>query len=176
MEIQNYIAAQERATGVKDFLFKRRAAPEHPDDVYFVDGPAIVDYVNEKLGVTRYVDSFTQKPGVNHGNTWGVPKCYEEMQVCSEGIDPNDIMQGYIGNCWMVSTIATVASWPQLVEEAIYPKTFSPSGCYAVRVCCQSSETKPKDVRWAWVIVDSIFPRDARGQTACANSRDHQEP
>ena len=175
-ELQSYISENfERANGVKEFLFSRRADPQHPDDVYFCDGPAIVDYVNEQLGETRYVDRFTQKAGVNHGNTWGVPQNYSEMQVFSEGVDPNDIMQGFIGNCWMVSTIATVAKWPQLLEEGIYPKTFSPSGCYAVRVCSKCSENKPNEVKWAWIIVDSIFPRNERGETACANSRDHSE-
>lgn len=175
-ELQNYISEHfERAQGVKAFLFSRRADPQHPDHVYFQDGPAIVDYVNEFLGETRYVDTFTQTSNTNHGNTWGIPKNYSEMQVFSEGVDPNDIMQGFIGNCWMVSTIATVARWPQLLEEGIYPKSFSPSGCYAVRLCSKCSETKPQDVRWAWIIVDSIFPRDERGQTACANSRDHLE-
>eukprot|EP00435_Cladocopium_sp_Y103_P040164 s652_g10.t2 len=175
-EIQTYIDEQEHAQGVKKFLFDRRADWQHPDDVYFTDGPAIVDYINETLGEIRYVDRVTQKSGFLHeNNTWGTPQNYVDMKVFSEGVDPNDIMQGYIGNCWMVSTIATVAKWPQLIEQAIYPNTFSPSGCYAVRVCCQCSESKPKDVRWAWIIVDSIFPRDERGQTACANSRDHLE-
>ena len=161
---------------MKKFLFDRRADWQHPDDVYFTDGPAIVDYINETLGEIRYVDRVTQKSGFLHeNNTWGTPQNYVDMKVFSEGVDPNDIMQGYIGNCWMVSTIATVAKWPQLIEQAIYPNTFSPSGCYAVRVCWQCSESKPKDVRWAWIIVDSIFPRDERGKTACANSRDHLE-
>lgn len=175
-EIQTYIDEQEHAQGVKKFLFDRRADWQHPDDVYFTDGPAIVDYINETLGEIRYVDRVTQKSGFLHeNNTWGTPQNYVDMKVFSEGVDPNDIMQGYIGSCWMVSTIATVAKWPQLIEQAIYPNTFSPSGCYAVRVCWQCSESKPKDVRWAWIIVDSIFPRDERGKTACANSRDHLE-
>ena len=120
---------------MKQFLFSRRADPQHPDDVYFTDGPAIVDYINETLGETRYVDRTTQRKGFLHSdNTWGIPQNCSDMKVFSEGVEPNDIMQGYIGNCWMVSTIATVALWPQLIERAIYPNTFSPSGCYSVIV------------------------------------------
>mmetsp|Transcript_30050 Transcript_30050/g.70031 ORF Transcript_30050/g.70031 Transcript_30050/m.70031 type:complete len:602 (-) Transcript_30050:98-1903(-) len=175
-ELQAGIAeAYPLESGVKKELFGRRGCPQHPEDIYFLDGPGVVDYVNATLSSgQRFVDPFTQQAGSGRAEGWGFPKNFESMRVFSDDIDPNDIMQGFIGNCWMVSTIATVAAWPQLLRDSFYPKTASPSGCYAVRVAAAVSED-PSKVRWAWVIVDSLFPITDRGQTACANSRDHTE-
>jgi hypothetical protein len=35
----------------------------------------------------------------------------------SAGIDPNDVKQGYIGNCWFLAAAATLAQTPSRIEK-----------------------------------------------------------
>lgn len=77
---------------------------------------------NKSIGVTRDVE-------------WKPIRelCEGEWQLF-DGIHPNDLMQGEVGNCWLVAAMACIAEFPPVVEGMFTPKTISQDGKYSVRL------------------------------------------
>jgi calpain-15 len=46
-----------------------------------------------------------------------------EPDLFKGGIDPNDIKQGMLGDCYFVAALATLAEWPERVEKLFVSKT-----------------------------------------------------
>jgi hypothetical protein len=75
-----------------------------------------------------------------------------EIRVFDNGINPSDIRQGYLGDCWFLSALAALAEFPVLVE-ALFPadsKEYQKTGVYHVKFC--------KNGLWTSIRVDDYFP------------------
>lgn len=70
--------------------------------------------------------------------------------VFYDTIDPSDLKQGVLGDCWFMSALATIAERPSLVERLFVTKEFNPNGVYRVKLC--------KNGEWVTVTVDDYFP------------------
>lgn len=57
-----------------------------------------------------------------------------EMHLFNGGISPNDLLQGAIGNCWLVAAMASLAEFPEVVEGLFASKELSPDGRCEVRL------------------------------------------
>ncbi|CAG7828168.1 unnamed protein product, partial [Allacma fusca] len=79
--------------------------------------------------------------------------------ICSH-IQPSDISQGTLGDCWFLSSIAVVASKPELIHKLILIQQMELAGAYMFRLC--------KDGVWKTVIVDDQLPCDERGRLVFA--------
>jgi calpain-15 len=45
-------------------------------------------------------------------------------ELFKDGIDPNDIKQGMLGDCYFVAALATLAEWPERVKKVfVTPKS-----------------------------------------------------
>ena len=60
--------------------------------------------------------------GDEHALTWSV---YNEPKF-------NDIKQGLLGNCWLLSGLAVIIEKPEMLRRIIITKEFCPQGCYQV--------------------------------------------
>lgn len=49
-------------------------------------------------------------------------------EVFVDGVDPDDVIQGRLGNCWFVQCLAGVATRKRAIEAMIYPGTYNPAG------------------------------------------------
>lgn len=67
-------------------------------------------------------------------------------------IMPSDIMQGTLGNCWLLSAMAVLAEREDLVKNIILTKEYSNIGRYDIKLCI--------DGKWERVTVDDRFPCD----------------
>ena len=52
--------------------------------------------------------------------------------LCSDGILPEDIVQGGLGDCWLLCSISAVAEFPALIRSLFKTKNYNPYGKYTV--------------------------------------------
>lgn len=71
-------------------------------------------------------------------------------QLYVGGIDPNDINQGALGNCWFLAAIAALAENPALIKHLFITKEYNEKGLYQLRIC--------KGGEWVKVTVDDYIP------------------
>lgn len=57
------------------------------------------------------------------------------ISVFENGIDPNDVSQGQLGDCWFLSAVASIAENPRLVEQLFITKEVNDEGVYKIRIC-----------------------------------------
>lgn len=84
--------------------------------------------------------------------SWERPSTiYKDLQyTLYDRIDINDIAQGYLGNCYFISALISLAADPDRVKELFVTKTKSLEGKYSVIVYVQGIPTV--------VTVDDYFP------------------
>ena len=83
---------------------------------------------------------------------WRRPKHFfeGEFDVFLEQIEPNDIKQGMLGDCWFMCAIASLAERPRLVERLFITKQANEEGFYQIKFC--------KGGEWVRLTVDDYFP------------------
>lgn len=79
-----------------------------------------------------------------------------EPQVFEKSIEPNDILQGNLGDCWFLCAVSCLAEMPHLVERLFLTKEYNEEGIYRLKIC--------KNGEWQEVIVDDYFPCVPNGQ------------
>lgn len=73
-----------------------------------------------------------------------------EPQVFEKMIEPADIIQGQLADCWFLCGCSSLAEMPELVERLFITKNYNDEGVYRLRLC--------KDGEWREVVVDDYFP------------------
>eukprot|EP00742_Colponemidia_sp_Colp-10_P010509 GILJ01011542.1.p1 GENE.GILJ01011542.1~~GILJ01011542.1.p1 ORF type:complete len:1874 (-),score=202.87 GILJ01011542.1:133-5325(-) len=78
--------------------------------------------------------------------------CSTTPQVFRDGIEPKDINQGKLGDCWFLSALSVLATRPDDLKRVFHPDcmSFNEEGIYAMRFY---KNGKPRIV-----IVDEFFP------------------
>jgi calpain-15 len=70
-------------------------------------------------------------------------------------IEPNDIKQGMLGDCWLMCALSSLAEREELVRRLFITKEANEQGIYRVRIC--------KDGEWITVTIDDYFPCSPQG-------------
>jgi len=65
-------------------------------------------------------------------------------------VEPNDVMQGRLGNCWFCCSLASMAERPELIKRLFITKEFNEEGIYEMRFCHNGL--------WKVVLLDDFFP------------------
>ncbi len=90
-------------------------------------------------------------------NVWVRPSELGLTQLFNEGVDPNDIIQGHVGDCWLMSAIGSLAKFPKFIQEVTFGgiTEVSATGKYEIYLwdCV--------DEDWVCVVIDDRIPVDA---------------
>ncbi len=78
-------------------------------------------------------------------------------------IEPNDIDQGILGDCYLMSSLACLAEFPSLIREVFSAPQHPEFGVYRVILC--------KNGWWQTVVVDDFIPTQ-RGKPCFARNRE----
>ncbi|KAL7670814.1 hypothetical protein ACOME3_005737 [Neoechinorhynchus agilis] len=63
---------------------------------------------------------------------------------------PNDIVQGKLGDCWLIAALSLVAEVPSILYKILITKEYNPKGIYHVRLCDRGM--------WKVITVDDRLP------------------
>lgn len=67
-------------------------------------------------------------------------------------VDPHDLTQGSVGNCWLISAFAAAAEFPKAVTALCQQQKLAANGRYDVRLY------HPVKEKWECIMVDDSFP------------------
>ena len=119
----------------------------------------------EKLGYDHFIDpSFPPTDSSIYDNTsesenpfedkivWKRPVDFmeETPEVFSGDIDPNDIVQGGLGDWWFLASIASLAEFPVFIKKLFITQSYNEFGIYRLRIC--------KNGEWVEVTIDDYIP------------------
>lgn len=76
----------------------------------------------------------------------------KKMHIYEGGIEPKDLCQGAVGDCWLVAALASAAEHPACIRNAFLTSEANPRGKYRVRL--YDGQAK----RWVTVVIDDLIP------------------
>lgn len=118
-----------------------------PDDSSIYDTTNDEEYPLEEVSVWKRPHEFM----------YGRPKLFLDNP------DPNDIIQGSLGNCWFLAAIASLAESPAIVKRLFINQKYNEFGIYQLRIC--------KNGEWVVVTIDDYFPCSSNGGPIfCSNN------
>lgn len=74
-------------------------------------------------------------------------------QMTTGGYSPDDIRQGELGDCWLLSAMSVAAMRPEVLDNVLLTKEQNDAGVYAVRLW--------KNGAWVTIVIDDRFPTKA---------------
>jgi calpain-15 len=103
----------------------------------FYDKTFCADDKKSLVGLGRCEDAYDRgKLEYFKSITWKrLSYVYPDVQVIKGGIDNRDIYQGSIGNCYLLSSIASVSEHPDRIQRLLEQQKRSPKGAYSVALC-----------------------------------------
>ena len=88
---------------------------------------------------------------------------FPHYDLFHDSINMNDVVQGQLGDCWLISTIASLANQrPNLIRAMFGDETNNTTlmnevGVYSVRLWDSLA------MDWFWIVVDDLIPLDSTG-------------
>lgn len=116
----------------------------------------------KKLDISHFVDPhFPPRDTSIHSITepypyqqivhWRRPHEFmKNPRIFVDDVDPNDIKQGYLPDCWFLSALSCLAERPALVRRLILTEEYNKEGIYKIRIC--------KNGEWHTVTIDDYIP------------------
>jgi len=81
-----------------------------------------------------------------------------------DGIEPNDLLQGQLGDCWLVAAAASLAEFPNAVRKIFeYTPEITPDGNYSLKLFDHKTD------KFIEVLVDEFIPCNGEGKPVFAH-------
>lgn len=78
-----------------------------------------------------------------------LPEIYPEFTLL-ESIEPADVLQGQLGNCYFISALASLAKTPEKIDQLFVSKKRNSKGAYSIYLCDSGN--------WIEIIIDDFIP------------------
>lgn len=91
----------------------------------------------------------------------------DDYTVFTSGIHPNDIEQGGLGDCYLLSALSSIAEVPERITRIICSKDVNSSGAYCIALCITGI--------WEEIIIDDLIPVRPYSQKPAFNSSKSNE-
>jgi len=75
-----------------------------------------------------------------------------KMQLIADGIVPSDVVQGKLGDCWLLAALACMAEFPESIQNVFLTREYNPQGKYRLRFWDTYHE------KWVVVTIDDRIP------------------
>ena len=154
------LAEEQKATEIREHILQYcRYNNEHFVDDSFPPAPKSLYYkpiTNYKTHVAQWLRPNTINTEEGSGLNWTVFR----------NPSPSDILQGVLGNCWFLSSLAVLAEREDLVRKVIVTREFCEHGLYQLRLCI--------DGNWTTILVDDILPCDQYGRLVYSKAKRKQ--
>jgi len=79
----------------------------------------------------------------------------EKEPIIVNTIHPNDVQQGQLGDCWILSSITALAEHPELVEKLLVTQRVNQVGLFQVQLCVRGL--------WQTITLDEYLPCTPQG-------------
>ena len=80
---------------------------------------------------------------------------YKPVYVFEDGVEPNDINQGQLGDCYFLAALSSLAEFEDRVKDLFVTKEINAAGIYMVKFFINGNETP--------IIVDDHLPVKQNG-------------
>eukprot|EP00929_Paragymnodinium_shiwhaense_P121133 TRINITY_DN9326_c0_g1_i4.p1 TRINITY_DN9326_c0_g1~~TRINITY_DN9326_c0_g1_i4.p1 ORF type:complete len:377 (-),score=57.00 TRINITY_DN9326_c0_g1_i4:778-1827(-) len=104
-----------------------------------------------------YEDDFSEQDWCRPGRQEGLADGFRELRLFA-GVDPNDLHQGKLGDCWLLSAMAALAEFPDAVMDLFDRTSLSDDGKYVITLYSY------KDKRMVPIEIDDRLPTTHRGE------------
>lgn len=74
-------------------------------------------------------------------------------------MNPNDIKQGALNNCYFLSVLSALAEYPERIKSLFLTQEINAVKIYCVKLCI--------DGTWDEIVIDDYFPCDGRKKSPC---------
>lgn len=88
------------------------------------------------------------------------------LDVIKDGISPTDIYQGALGDCFFLTSLSSIAEYPDRLMRNLNQRKQSIKGAYSVNLCITG--------QWMQVVVDDIFPVNEKGTLSFCFTKDQE--
>ena len=89
---------------------------------------------------------------------------FKPAYIFEDGVEPNDINQGQLGDCYYLATLSSLAEFEDRVQAMFVTKEVNAAGIYLMKLFINGNETP--------VVVDDYLPVNTRGSPCFATCRD----
>jgi hypothetical protein len=86
--------------------------------------------------------------------------------VIFNDINPDDIIQGALGDCYFLCAMSALAEFPDRVRALFKTQSVNPAGIYEIEFCIGGRQTS--------VIIDDWIPVKKDGQPAFCNTKENE--
>lgn len=90
-----------------------------------------------------------------------------EPSVFKDGTDSTDIVQGSLGDCWLMTSISSLGENEEELKKHIFPLTYNPYGFYIVKIYYEGY--------YRYIIIDDYLPVNEDGTPRFGDSKDYDE-
>lgn len=84
--------------------------------------------------------------------TGGETDAVQHVRLFSGKIEPSDIGQGQLGDCWLMTALACLSEFPGAIQNIFETVEYNPRGRYVVKLYCGQKR------RWEPIVVDDWIP------------------